>query len=455
MFSSILQKIPLAIVCLVLLVAVIVIYVRSKNVTRSEFFKICRSVKLLTVWVLVFVLGLTGVFAIFNHMKSKQYMMAVVSLNYSEASQAQNTNGTRFNMTEIICDEVVERAIRLGALENVTVEQLRNCLSVYPYVQGDVNDKANYHISTEFIVEYAASKHTEHLDAENVITLITGAYKEDYIETYTDDFKVTGSANKPDYSKMEYMDIVSYLDKETTAVLNYLYGLAGKAPSFVSSNNATFNSIAGRVYQFKESQIEQNLRSLILQYGIVRDKENYLERLNYQNTTTEFSKQKNEASFDVCNAAVEMYSPEMTRVVLVPTKDENGKYYMSRTKIGVDELSVMATTFSDMLADNEKELMNNALIMQRIEDADGSSLYAAQADELIRSIDKSLDALTVEAIAAGREYSDYKMNQCIAVSISNASLFSELKTVAVFVVLAYVAALAYELSRKFPKVYKR
>ena len=452
MLSSILQKIPLVVVCLMLLIAVIVISIRSKRVTRSEFLKTFRSVKLLTVWVLVFVFGLTGVFAVFNHMRSKQYMMAIVALNYSEASQAQNTNGTRFNMTEIICDEVIERAIRLGAFEDVTVEELKECLSVYPYLQGDVNDKSNYHISTEFIVEYCASKHTAHLNSENVITLITSAYKEYYIEKYTDNFSLTGQADKPDYSEMEYMDVVAYLNKEATSVLNYLYGMAEKAPSFVTSSNTSFHSIAGKVYQFKESQIEQNLRSLILQHGIVRDKENYIERLTYQNTNTEFTKQKNEASFEVCNETIDMYSAEMTRVVLVPTRDEDGKYYMGRTKVGIDDVSVMATNFSNMIAENEKELMNNALVLQRIEAASGISPYTDQADNLILAIDKSLNALTVEAITAGREYSDYKMNQCIAVNISDASLLSELKTIVVFAALAYIAAMAYELSRKFPKV---
>ena len=57
----------------------------------------------------------------------------------------------------------------------------------------------------------------------------------------------------------------------------------------------------------------------------------------------------------------------------------------------------------------------------------------------------------VEAIAAGREYSNYKMNQCIGVSLSGASLFGEMKTVAAFAVLAYLAAMAYDVSKKFPK----
>lgn len=451
MLSSVLRIIPPVVAAFMLLIAVIVIYIRSKHVTRSEFYKMFRRIKPLTVWVLVFTLVLTGVFAICNHVKAKQHMMAVVSLNYSEASQAQNTNGTRFNMTEIICDEVIERAIRLGAFEDVTVEQLKECLSVYPYVQGDVNDEANYHISTEFIVEYIASKDTEHLDSENVITLVTSAYKEYYIEKYTDNFSLTGQSDKPDYSEMEYMDIVAYLNKTTTSVLNYLYGMAEKAPSFVTSNKTSFNSIAGKVYQFQQTQIEGNLRSLILQYGIVRDKQGYLDRLTYQNTKTEFAKQKNMASFDVCNATIDMYSVEMTRVVLVPTKDIDGKYYMGRTNVGIDELSVMATSFSDRIAENEQELMNSNLVIQKMQEADVNSPYPALADALIQTIDETLDDLTLESVTAGREYMDYKMNQCIAVSISNASLFDELKIIAVFAVFVYVAAMAYDLSKKFPK----
>ena len=97
-------------------------------------------------------------------------------------------------------------------------------------------------------MEYYASKDTAHLDSETVIQLITAAYKDYYIEHYTDNFRL--DSTEPDFSRMEYMDIVSYLDKETQAVLNYLYGMAEKNPSFVTGSGSTFNSIAGKVYQF-------------------------------------------------------------------------------------------------------------------------------------------------------------------------------------------------------------
>ena len=451
MISSLLQKLPLAVVGLLLIVATLTIYFRSKNVTKSEFFKIFKSTRLVSVWTLIFVIAVSGIFGIFNHIKAKHSVTAVVALNYSEASQAQNSNGTRYNMAEIICDEVVEKAIEMGAFKNVTVKQLKDCLCVYPYVQGDVNDKANYHISTEFVVEYHASKHTDHLDAENVITLITSAYKEYYIEKYTDNFSLTSKEDKPDYSTMEYMDIVTYFNKETTSVLNYLYGLAEKGPSFVTKNNTTFQAIAQKVYQFKETQIEQNLKSLILQHGVARNKDNYIDRLSYQNKNTDFDRQRNKASFDICNQATQMYSEEMTRVVLVPTWDESGKYYMGRTKVGIDELSVMATTFSNNVASNEKEIMDNNLVIGKMKGSSGNTSAKEEADALIASIDKSIDDFTNEAITAGREYSNYRMNQCIAVSISGTSLFGELKTIIIFMMLAYACAYIFTVSKKFPK----
>lgn len=451
MFSSLLQKIPILIAGILLLVALLTIYFRSKNVTKSEFVKILKNTKYLSAGVLIFVFILAGTFGFFNHVKAKQSVMAVVSLNYSEASLAQNSNGTRYNMSEIICDEVVEKAIKMGAFENVTVKQLKNCLSVYPYVQGDVDDKANYHISTEFVVEYHASKHTEHLDSENVIMLITSAYKEYYIEKYTDNFSLAAQKEKPNFADMEYMDIVTYFNKETTSVLNYLYGMAEKGTSFVTENDSTFNSIAGKVYQFKETQIEQNLKSLILQYGIVKDKSGYIDRLLYQNKNTDFDKQKNYASFNLCNQAIDMYSEEMTRIVLVPTWDGSGKYYMGRTKVGVDELSVQATTFSDNVASNNKEMMDNQLVIEKIENATKNSTANEQADALIATIDKSIDNFKNEAIKAGREYSNYTMNQCIAVSVSGTSLFGELKTIAVFAAFAYLSLMLLSISKKFPK----
>ncbi len=448
MLSGIIQKLILLIIGVLFITSATIIFLRLKNVNRAERIQIFKTAEYLNAWIILVCFVITIFYGIFNHFDLKMSVHAIVSLNYSEASQALNSNGTRYNMAEIISDEVVERAIKKGALEDVTVKQLKNCLLVYPCVQGGVGDESQYHISTEFAVEYHASKDTAHLDSENVIKLITSAYKEYYIEKYTDSFSLDGE--KPDFSQMEYMDIVSYFEKETQAILDYLYGMAGKNPSFVTENGNTFNSIAGKVYQFKETQINQNLRSLILQNGIVRDKEEYVDRLAYQNKNVDFDRQKNDASYRLCNEAINMYSEEMTRVVLVPTWDKAGKYYMGRTKVGVDELSVLATNFSNYVASNEKEIMDNNLVMNKIS-SNNSDTQISSADALVESVYASIKGFEKEAITAGREFSRHRMNQCIAVSIYGISLMSELKTLVLFAAFAYVSFVLCMISKRFPK----
>lgn len=449
MIPDILKKSIVILIGLLLLGAIVTILYRSKNANRSERAQIFKTADYFNAWILLLCFVVTLIFGAFNHFDMKGSVHATISLNYSEASLAQNSNGTRFNMAEIISDEVVERAIQKGALENVTVKQLKNCLTVAPYVQGGVADETKYHISTEFIIEYRASKHTDHLDSENVINLISSAYKEYYIEKYTDSFKL--DEKKPNFEEMEYMDIVAYLDKEASAVLNYLYGMAEKDSSFVTSGGNTFNSLAGKVYQFQETQIKENLRALILQNGIVRNKDSYVGRLSYRNKNVDFTRQKNSASFGLCNRAIAMYSEEMTRIVLVPTWDKEGKYYMGRTKVGLDELSVLATKFSDYVASDEKEIMDNNLTIEKITSSTAQEQTYASADALIESIYKNIKSFEKEAISTGREYSNYKMNQCIAVSISGTSLITELKFIMVFACLAYVSFTLSRIAKRFPK----
>jgi len=449
MFTDILQKLIFLIVAVVLTVSGAIIFFRFKNVNRTERVQIFKTAEYFNAWIILVCFVTTLVFGVFNHLELKKSVHAIVSLNYSEASGALNSNGTRYNMGEIICDEVVQRAIEKGALEDVTVEKLQDCLVVYPCVQCAVDDEAKYHISTEFAVEYHASKHTDHLDSENVIKLITSAYKEYYIEKYTDNFSL--DAVTPDFSSMEYMDIVEYFGKETQSILNYLYGMAEKNSSFVTENGSTFNSIAGKVYQFRETQINQNLRSLVLQNGIARDKSGYIDRLSYHNKNVDFDRQKNDASYNLCNQAIAMYSEEMTRIVLVPTWDQSGKYYMGRTKVGIDELSVMATTFSNYVASNEKEIMDNNLVIDKIAAGNQTPASYAAADALVESIHNSIKGFEKEAITAGREYSRHKMNQCIAVTIYGISLMDELKTLLLFAAFAYVALMLNRISKKFPK----
>ena len=116
-----------------------------------------------------------------------------------------------------------------------------------------------------------------------------------------------------------------------------------------------------------------------------------------------------------------MYSGEMTRVVLVPTWDTEGEYYMGRTKVGIDELSVEANSFSEKSAEYLKEISTNKSIISSLKDSDMSG-ENADVDQMITKIWKDTVDLASSVKQLAREYSDEKLNKCISNNIKEASV---------------------------------
>ena len=117
----------------------------------------------------------------------------------------------------------------------------------------------------------------------------------------------------------------------------------------------------------------------------------------------------------------------------------------------VDELSVMATEYSNYVASTEKKIMDNNLVIEKISLNDSNFAKYEWVDKLVDSIYNSIKKFENEAINAGRQYSRHKMNQCIAVSIYGISLMSELKNIVAFAVFVYVSLMLYVISKKIPK----
>ncbi len=385
-----------------------------------------------------------GVFLFFYQMALKSTATAMITLNYAEAYKGQNSNSTRYNMSEIICDEVIEQAIKDGALEKVDARDLKKCLSVTPVLEGNPYDKDEYHISTEFLVTFQMDKKTNHLNAENVVTLIANAYKKFYIERYAYNFSVLDIKIdcEKDFQDLDYLDIVQYLDMQIQKIENSMFAMASKSPSFIASNGSSFYSLAQKCTQLREIQVDEDLKSYLLTNGISKDTEKYIGRLEYDNTLTDYETRKAKASFDIRNEAVAMYAEEMTRVVLVPTWDTDGEYYMGRTKVGIDTLSVEAEDYSKKSADYLKDMQTNNAIIHALSRADSKGRDVT-ADTLIEHISTTVMELAKDAKKIGQEYSETQMNRCMTGILVKHSF---IRTVVMSILFAAMFFLAISLS---------
>ena len=132
-----LLKLCMLAVVVLIAFSVVVIAIKTRHFPLSKvknFLLAKRKVKA-GAFVLTFVF-VVAVFLGFN-LNKNNYKQAIVSLNYTEASKAQNSNGTRFDMAEILDNAVIARAIEKGGFTDVTVKDLKKCLTVEPTVQGN------------------------------------------------------------------------------------------------------------------------------------------------------------------------------------------------------------------------------------------------------------------------------------------------------------------------------
>ena len=223
-----------------------------------------------------------------------------------------------------------------------------------------------------------------------------------------------------DFADLDYLDIVDYLTNQVMVIQNYMYGMAEKNTSFISCGGETFYSLAMKCENLDEVQIQNNLKAYILDNGISKNPEEYIGRLEYENTRLDYEYRRAIAAFNVRQSAIDLYSEEMTRIVLVPTWDTDGEYYMGRTKVGIDQLSLEAEEYSQTAADYSQEMQTNSSVIEAYANS-GSSGQNVYLDGLIETISSEIMSLAEEAKRISQEYSETRMNQCITVTADGGS----------------------------------
>ena len=337
---------------------------------------------------------------------------AEITLHYSLASQGLNPNGTRFNQADILSAQVLEGAIEKGALEGITAQDLKNTIQVRPVVQGNSYSEDAYFISTQFVVQYNASSETASQDGEKLLTLVTQAYKDCY--------SANPSILRLDFSPAEgadYLDSCLFLAQTAQSIGEYMRSMSGEEPAFRSSaSGETFQSVSALAYEVEETLVER-LEAYVLEEGISRDPGQYVNRLEVANVFMRFNAQKAAASNENMLEAITMYEDDMARIVLVPTYDTNNQFYMSQTRIGVDDFAANANHYVDeKIAIQEKIAYNDHVIGQLSGRSGGAE---DKAEALIGQIRRELTRIAGLAEELVKEYNARQANRYMTAVVSS------------------------------------
>lgn len=344
---------------------------------------------------------------------------AALSFNYDGASHGLNPNQTRFNQADILGTPVLERMVENKILSNVTAAELAEVLHISsedrPSSQQETDDE-NYRVSAEYQVEYVADSNTCHLNGENVLQVFAQAYYEWFAQQNATNLSPL-DMDFASINEEDYLDICDHLDTEARRVINFMSIMGEKGPSFQSQETGEgFQSIQTRADSITNTLVA-DLRAYVLEHGLSKNTQSYLGRLSTENILLDFDARKEGVSNENWLSVIRRYEDDMARIVLVPTYDTKGQFYMSQTKIGVDEFAEQAEGYADQMVNLHSLIADNEYLFRQLSATQSEKTAAERAERMIEQIEEELSLTAQRAKMLIQEFEAKQANGYMTVTV--------------------------------------
>ena len=107
----------------------------------------------------------------------------------------------------------------------------------------------------------------------------------------------------------------------------------------------------------------------------------------------------------------------MARIVLVPTYDTHYQFYMSQTRIGIDDFAEKADEYAGEKTQIRSGIAHNNRILRQLSTAASISGEDKKAEELIAQIQSELIKLAGEAQTLVKEFSASQSNEYMLLNV--------------------------------------
>lgn len=377
--------------------------VLSKKEPQSIKNRLKRGVKFLPLVIVVAAVG--GIFA-FGYQKVNDLTTASIRIGYNfpQASKGLAPSGIHLDVNEILGEKVLAETISRGGWSDITTEDLKNTLSITNLnPQSSVSAEKQY-LSTEYKVSYAASPQTRNINGDELLTILSQTYQDFFTVKYGRKYNTINS-DFSELPELDYLDVYTYLKCRINNVADYMEMCSDvQSSSFVSGKtDESFKSVAEKARIYRDNALER-YRGYILKYGISKDKGQYISRLNYDNQILNKSYMNNLVAYNARLAAIDLYDRDITTAVLVPTRDKDGEYYQSKTKIGTDYFAADANTYLEYVTDRQLDIETNNFIIQSFLEGSADSVNVKKADEMISELQTQIIQISKLAEDTIRDY---------------------------------------------------
>lgn len=366
----------------------------------------------------------------------------LMAFNYEEAARGQNPNSTRFNESNILQEQVLEKVVERGGL-SMSAQELSDFLTISTPLDAeklDTTQESDMKISTEYWVHCSEKVALYGTKPQEVLGFLADVYWEEFTRGYAENDDVL-DLSFDELEGMEYLDAKNYLQMQANKLKNYLPGYSSESSSFrAEGSEETFPSLSKKIDNFIEIELER-YEAFVLENGLSTNRNTYQSRMQYVNRILDTERKKDMAAHDVRIEAIDMYDAFMTRFVLIPTYDTEQEFYMSRTKVGVDYFAEEAKELLAEATELVEKIEHNSYANGQVGRSHAAPDVYAQADVRIEELKAELVNLASQSRKLCDAYVREKRDGYIQVSFSSPSAVSGAMK-ALFLTVFFVIALS-------------
>ena len=403
-------------------------------------FEAFRRRKLLViVFFLILFLALCG----WQYNNNLRIARTILSLDYEEASQGLAPNRTRFNIYEIRSREVMERLIGYAGLEGETTpDELSKCIGVKATHNKSISGSVNY-ISTSFVISFTGKGSVWKRSSEDMLSLLCKAYREYFVEHYGFNHSILSFDVNDLKFNDEYLMMVDLLELKGNQLEKYVQLRKRESKNYADPNTGiTFSELEQRAKNFYTYDIE-NLRSYVIENGIVSDKLALKPMLNYKIHMDRLIYDKLIAAYDEDNKGIQIYDTAMSAVIMIPTQDQTMQYYMSRAKTGMDNMALHANTQLVGATERMEQIKYNTYLMEKLTTNDSDLAHKEKAYTLIREKQAILEKLAADIQTVDSSYTSAKARDYLSFSEYSAGFADRIGLLPSFLGTLFILLIAF------------
>ena len=331
--------------------------------------------------VAIIIIGLFGgVFGYLYFTNRPDKAIIIMTTNYENSSSGLNPDGSKFNLRNFKCDEVLSRALLAAdAREVITVSDLASFIRVKEVTQKpiDVESDIKSIDSTYKITLSLPKQYKNHITAEVLLSAICESYKEWFVENYVSNSKaLVIDLNNTD--NMDYSMVANYVDMIVTRGKNYLSQKEESTSAFIGSDGSTWKSLRQELSNLTEYDL-RTFNQYIWENGISKDQAWATIVLTHKNEDLDMNYKLLIANSETCGLVVGEYRKEMTVSALIPTYDDSEQFYMSRTKTGIDDISKSMDKYLNKASQIKETIDLNKNKIEKLEESEIESTEKADA----------------------------------------------------------------------------